>query len=168
MKSLAGHRENSDKNPNKPVSFIAKNLAIQSRVGARKSAERKNLFPNENNNADSKGQPKAVPRYMAPQRREPRKASTVAQSMESDTYNTIVRNITRDLSPNTALISSGRGKDVSPKLVQRGSSRPTMGSFGGVERQNSYGDTNPSNQRSEQRTSCISPNPMSPEYKESR
>ena len=28
MKSLAGHRDNSDKNPNKPVSFIAKNLAI--------------------------------------------------------------------------------------------------------------------------------------------
>ena len=47
MKGLAGHNDGSDKNLNNSMSFTQKNLAVPSRAGAQKSAERRRVN-NEN------------------------------------------------------------------------------------------------------------------------
>ena len=161
MKALVGHREGSDnKNQNKYQSFASKNIAIQNRVGAQKSAERRRLFPNENNVYET--QSKHLPRYMQPVRREPRK-SVVAQSIDSDAYSTAIKHVTRDFSPNTAMILSGRHrKDVSPREAARESNRPSQG----VTRQKSYSEINTKYSKPWNRNTYPYQNPMSPVFKE--
>ena len=107
------------KEPNwiKSNQLVSKTLAISSRVGARKSTDRKCHPQCENSHImldQTAGQQKQLPRYMAPQRREPRKSQTVTQSLEQDQYKARVSNITRDYSPNPPVVSSSRSKDVSP------------------------------------------------------
>lgn len=165
MKGLAGHNDGNDRNLNNSTSFAQKNLAVPSRAGAQKSAERRRVN-NENYNGIEAQQTsgKQLPRYMQPIRREPRKSTVIAQSLDHEAYSSAIKNITRDLSPNTAMILSGRHrKDASPRGIVRAPSRPSLG-----QRQKSQTEINNKSQRSTNRTSCMSPDPMSPGYKEGR